>query len=351
MGKKLVLPGAKRGDSYAMDPENVVLVGHDKGWPVDHDDPCCDVHRLSYLAEDNPELVALAENMIASKGNIEPVRIVWAKNKKTGEWITTKDDENVVKCSAGRRRTAAMRLANKMLKKAGQPPLALRVMPPDGGGEFVTTNNEKALELFGLVVSENRFRVDDPPSVTAKQVARYVQMRGGNPAQPSAADLKEAARYFGKDVSTVRNHLEIDNLEPEVKKLVDEKALPANVARQLKDMPREKQVTEAKKAAETKAKGGKGLLASTRLAKNKDSGKSPDDAHEGLTRGETKKIVKQMIDEDKIKIESDLEAGELVLLVMQIMLGDKGPERIKGFTAYYNAAKAKKQDASDRAAE
>ncbi len=352
-GKKRVLPGAKRGDSYALDPENVVLVGHDKGWPVDEDDPCCDVHRLAYLNESDPKIIELAHNMIAVKENIEAVRIVWALDKKTGEALTNRDGTNVVKCSAGRRRTLAMRVANKLLKAQGQPPMALKCMPPDGGGEFVTSDKDEALKLFGMVVSENRFRLDDPPSVTAQQVARYVKMRGGNPKQPSAADLKEAAQYFGKDASTIRQHLDLDNLQPEVKQLVDTKALPANVARQLKDMPREKQVAEATKAAETKAKGGKGLLAQTRLVKQKDSGKAPADAHEGLTRGEMKKIVK-MIDEDwksGVLTADKMPDHDIIKSLFEVAVGTKSPTKFKGLTDYVNRARPKKQDASDRAAE
>jgi ParB family chromosome partitioning protein len=292
---------AKRVDAYKVDPADLVIVGLDtEATKADLDDPTYDRERVKLLDASDETMIALSEN-IARVGVIEPVIV--------------RKDGDVLKVLVGRRRVFAARMANKRLAEAGQPTVMVPILARRG--------NEG--DLYGVVISENELRVDDPPSVKASKVARYMNFLGGE----SAANLAAAATIFGVTTQTIRNYLSFSDLAAPVRALVDEGKLTATAAIQLAPLPKGEQ---AETAAEM-VKEGKTTVENARTKRVRKT--QGDDA---ATRPSLKVVraVVRLATEQAGTHDLDSDA----VRVLRWVLGELSTTSIKGLTELVNRAES-----------
>jgi ParB family chromosome partitioning protein len=292
---------AKRMDAYKCDPHDLIIVGLDTdATAADLNDPTYDAERVKLLDENDPTMVALAEN-IARVGVIEPV-------------IVRKDGETL-KVLVGRRRVFAARMANARLLNAGQPTVMVPILARRGNED----------DLYGVVISENELRVDDPPSVKASKVARYLAFAGGESAESIAA----AATIFGCTTQTIRNYLTFADLAAPVRALVDDGKLTATAAIQLAPLPKgEQATTAAEMVAEGKTTVENARTKRVRKTKGDDAATRP-----------SLKVVRAVV---RLAVEQagthDLDDAQVQ--VLRWVLGELSTSRIRGLTALVNRAES-----------
>lgn len=191
---------AKRLNAFAMDPDDVIIIGLDTKDGPEH--PLYD-ERVK-LPVDQPLVLN-----IKHFGVIEPV--VLRKNGDTAEVVD------------GRQRVRAAREANKQLRKIGSEPLLVPAMLRRGPEEA----------LAGVMISANELRRDDDFKVKLKKLERYMMMHKTE---------EEAAISFGVSVQTIRNWLAVLDAAPEVRKAVFDGMLAPTAAAKLSTLAREEQV-------------------------------------------------------------------------------------------------------------
>lgn len=327
---------AKRGDLWAINPYDGIVVGHDDGYPPDVENDCYDENRLRKLL-DEAAIERLADSIEAVGENIEPVVL---KKKKVG---TGKSAAEYLAVNAGRRRTIACRRVFDRLKARGID-FKMKVILAD--------RYEESVQTFMRTAAENANREDNSPTQKARDFARLVKFSGDAMERISKETMAKARAAFGVNDSTLANWLMLLRAAPKVQQLVDVNALPQNVVRELVDLPSDEQEAKALEYAKKAQEDGKGanLLAIARFEKGVRQGtKSEDEEGLGLTRGECLGIWKLM-QEDKadgkdVKIEAEPQA------MLEAIIGKRKIESVKGLVGYYKRLKEQKKERAEKKAQ
>lgn len=177
---------ASRTNAWNIEPERLVLI-EDQTHPLY--DP-----RVHLPVDESLVL------NIGLHGVIEPV-------------IICKDGPDLVVVD-GRQRVKAAREANVRLRAEGKLPMLVTCMVRKGDDA----------SLFGVMVSTNELRTEDSPLWRAEKLQRYLAM-GRTEA--------EAAIVFGVSRQTIRNWIELLNLDVSVKLAVDAGVIGATAAVQV----------------------------------------------------------------------------------------------------------------------
>lgn len=291
MGKQAL--DGKRLTAFGYKPENLVVIGHDTKDGPEHE-----------LYDPRVKL-PLRENMIVSimhKGVLEPVRV--RKNKETG----------AVEVAAGRRRVLHAREANKRLKKDYDED---KHYAPEIEVPCIVANKD----AMGDSIAENEIREDDPPSVKAEKLQRYL-------AQGHSEE--EAAVAFGVTMQSIRNWLKMDQLDSHVIKAIDRGDIKASAAWNLASLPKDEQRAELEKQLSDGAKVT--AKAARKGAKKRKSGE------EDYSPG--KRVVNRVLRLNKKA--GNVLPDDFVRGVLWVF-GETNPSTIGGLTKLIREAKGEKE--------
>lgn len=217
-----------RGDLLFFDPDTLVLV----------EDP-------SHPLYDERVHLPVPEWLIESVmevGVLEPIGV-----RKNG---VREDNTPIVEVSYGRQRTKAAREANKRLRAQGKELVRIPAVVKRGD----------AADLFGMSITENQARQADPPMVLARKMQRYLDM---------GRDMTQTARTFCMTKQTVKVHLKLLELHPELQKMIDSGKLSINVAKKLVVFPQEQQVGKLDEIVN-------GALANAETTEEEQASESPE---------------------------------------------------------------------------
>jgi ParB family chromosome partitioning protein len=283
---KTALPGAKRLNAFAVNPDTLVIVGLDTDDGPEH--PLWD-ERI-HLPLDEGFVLNVARN-----GVLENVIV-----RKNGP---------LVEVVAGRQRVRASREVNR--RNAGEDvPLVLvpvTVKRPRGDSDAA-----------GVMISENENRQDSDPLTRASQAAR--QMNFG-------ATEHDVAITFGISKQAVKNLLSLLELSDKVKKAVQKRQISATAATELRDLTHAEQ---NEKLAEMLATGATGVVEARRQRKARKNGTptTPRGKAVGV------KTLRQVAANEEFLGTLSPDAKDILLWI----LGDETrAKRIKGLTAVLKA--------------
>jgi ParB family transcriptional regulator, chromosome partitioning protein len=226
-------------DVYMMDPDKVVLVENEKS-------PLYDERVKAPFKEELVQNILYMPDGATPQGILEPV--IGRRNNENG------DIEIVI----GRKRTKALREANRRLVKQGAPPLRLPVW-------IRRSNDSRAL---AALISENELRDEDTPQNRARKAQRLKDL--------GHAD-DEIAKVLGTSEATVKNMLRALDAPAVVRAAWDagkisvsdgyrlSKLEPAEAKKKLNELlkqaprtPGKKRSQNAKKARAIMGRGGAG---------------------------------------------------------------------------------------------
>lgn len=279
---KTALPGAKRLNAFAMDPDALTIVGLD--------------------TEDGPEHPLYDERikLPLDEGLVRNIR-------KFGvlEAVLVRKNGHLVEVMAGRQRVRAAREANRRNNEEGMQPIAVPV--------FVKRPRADG-DALGVMISENENRQDDDPLTRAKKASRMMDF---------GASEHEVAVSFGISKQAVKNLLALLDLSDKVKTAVEHKKVSFSAAIELRDLPRTKQDEKLK---EMIAAGATGVSEAKRQRRARANGKSA--APRG--RAVDIKTLRKVAGDEAFTSELTPDARA----ILQWILGDEdAAKRVKGLTA------------------
>ncbi len=225
---------ASRTNAWNIEPERLVLI-EDKAHPLY--DP-----RVHLPIDDSLVL------NIGLHGVIEPV-------------IICKDGPDLVVVD-GRQRVKAAREANARLRAEGKQPMLVTCMVRKGD----------EASLFGVMVSTNELRTEDTPLWRAEKLQRYLAM-GRTEA--------EAAIVFGVSQQTIRNWLDLLDLDTSVQRAIESGVIGATAAVQtfagMKRAEQREKLAELQQAAPTTdaPRGKRPAISATKAKAHADKGVCP----------------------------------------------------------------------------
>jgi ParB family chromosome partitioning protein len=280
---KQALPGAKRLNGFAMDPEALTIVGLDtKDGPE---------HPLYDERVKKPLLEGLVLN-IMKYGVLEHVLV-----RKNGDQIEV---------LAGRRRVRHAREANKRLLAEGAVP----VLVP------CTVKRPKDAEALGILISENENREGDSPVVRAHKAQRLVDY---------GQSETEIAVTFGLTTQGVKNLLQVLELSPKVQKAIEAGSISYTAATELRDLTHNDQDV---KLDELIASGATTVAEAKRQRTARKKGNGGDAGARGARPGVS--TLRKVAENEEFVNELSPDAKALLAW----MLGDEGAaRRVKGLTA------------------
>lgn len=224
MASQQALEG-QRGTVFKIDPNDIIIIGLDTDDGVEH------------VLYDERIRLPVSESLVLNimhHGVLQPITV--RANARKAEVI------------AGRQRVRAAREANKRLRAQGAMPVKVPC----------SLRRDKGAKLIGLMVSENEIREDDTPIARAAKAQRMLDL---------GATVSEIATVFGVGKPTVKEWLNLLDLDDDVQTLVVNKDLAASAAGELTSLPREQQRTVAKDVvAQAKAEGRKATAKDTKRA-------------------------------------------------------------------------------------
>lgn len=279
---KTALPGAKRLNAFAMEPEALTIVGLDTKDGPEH--PLYDerVH------------VPLDEGLVR---NIRQNGVL--------EWVLVRKNGHLVEVVAGRQRVRAAREANRRNEKEG---LALISVPvsvkrPRGDGD-----------ALGVMVSENENRKDDDPLTRAQKMSRLMNF---------GESEDSVGISFGLTKAQVKNLLALLELSDKVKRAVSQRQVSPTAAVELRDLTHAEQ---DEKLAEMIATGSVSVEETKRQRKARRNGE------ETTPRGKAVgvKVLRKVAADEEFLGTLSADAKDILLWI----LGDETrAKRIKGLTA------------------
>jgi ParB family chromosome partitioning protein len=272
----------KRLNAFAMDPNELVVIGHDTQDGPEH--PLYD-ERIK---------LPLDENLIR---NIQALGVI--------ENVTVRKNGGVPEVVAGRRRVLHAREASRRNVEKGMP----EILVP------TTVLRSDDRHAFAIAISENEQRRNDDPVTRAKKAARLMRMGMGE---------DDLAIVFGLTKQQIKNLLSILDLDAKVQKAIEAEKITFTAAIQLTDLKREDQVA---KLDEMLAAGATGVAEAKRQRQARKSGKSAEGTH-GRRPGTP--VLRKIIENEEFMANLSEDAQNLLHWV----LGDEGrAKRIKGLTA------------------
>lgn len=188
----------RRLNAFAMDPQELIVVGHDTDDGPEH--PLYDERVKLPLDE------AMVLD-IMDQGVLQPV-------------LSRKDGDRAL-VVAGRRRVLHAREANQRLVAKGREPVLVPVMSPLRGTDA---------DMLGVMISENEIRRDDEYRVKAEKARRLVVHYNQSESW--------VARRFGVSEAAVRQWLAFFDLSPRVQQAVADSAISASAAVKLASLSR-----------------------------------------------------------------------------------------------------------------
>lgn len=195
MAKMSEREGVSRENVYLVFPEELTII-EDKEHP---------------LYDERVKLPLDAEFVanIRKRGVLQPVLV-----RRNGDTLEVVD---------GRQRVRAAIAINEELKKnGGGDPVRVRYRMLKGDDK----------DMGEVMVIANAFRVEEPPTMRAAKMQRYVD-RGYSEA--------ELAKLWNLTPQTIKNTTDLLNCTAKVKKAVDTRAITEGAARELSQMRREEQ--------------------------------------------------------------------------------------------------------------
>lgn len=272
----------KRLNAFAMDPNELVVIGHDTQDGPEH--PLYD-ERIK---------LPLDENLIR---NIQALGVI--------ENVTVRKNGGVPEVVAGRRRVLHAREASRRNVEKGMP----EILVP------TTVLRSDDRHAFAIAISENEQRRNDDPVTRAKKAARLMRMGMGE---------DDLAIVFGLTKQQIKNLLSILDLDAKVQKAIEAEKITFTAAIQLTDLKREDQVA---KLDEMLAAGATGVAEAKRQRQARKSGKNAEGTH-GRRPGTP--VLRKIIENEEFMANLSEDAQNLLHWV----LGDEGrAKRIKGLTA------------------
>lgn len=179
--------GATRRNMFLVDPANVVLIGTDAGTEKERKHPCYQHHNGRPITDEFVET-------FLRLGCIEPVS-VW--QDETERWCVV----------AGRRRTLAMREANRRLRLEGKDEMRMPCVPcvsvAKRGGE---------VDVADVKQVENAHRTGVSVMDSARDAARY---------QLAGHTVEQTASSFAVSGETIRNWNKLLALAPAVQQAIE----------------------------------------------------------------------------------------------------------------------------------
>jgi len=264
----------KRRDLFAMDPDDVVVIGVDTEDGKSH--PLWDKRAFGPIDE------ALVAN-IRTYGVLEPVIV-----QKDGDRATVVD---------GRRRVLHARRAKQLQETAGEITVTVPVLVKRGTES----------RIFGISRSANEHRKDDGLMTKAENAQRMLDY---------GATEDDVAVTFGVEVQTVNIWLRLLDTDKSVRDAVDAGEISASAASRLTKLSKDEQ-----KAALAEAKSNGTKLTTARASAAAKAKKTKTDARTAPGKRALRKIV------ESGGIDSN------VLLGIRYALGDVPATRISGLTA------------------
>lgn len=225
---------AERGTVFFFDPDDLVIIGLDtkptESEPVDR--------RI-----DLPLNPARVKN-VRAHGVLEPV-------------IVTKDDKGRAVVVDGRQRVRWAREANRQIEAENEK---------DGGKRALVRvpavqRKGSPRDLFGITISANEHRENDPPSATAEKIEQFISY---------GHTEEEAATESGRTLNEVRALRALLDLSAPTRRLVDSGNVSVTAAAKLAGKTADEQAA----ALATVTEGGK--KASVRRMANVAAGKRPE---------------------------------------------------------------------------
>jgi len=228
---KTALPGAKRLNAFAMEPDALTIVGLD--------------------TDDGPEHPLYDERcrMPLDEGLVTSI----AREEKLLQAVGVRKNGHLIEVVHGRQRVRALRVVNERRIKDGLPPLTATC--------FVERPISD-VRAMGMMIAENENRVNDDPVTRATKAARFIAM---------GATENDVSVSFGISRQAVKNLLALLELSDEVKKAVQLGHLSYSAAIELRDLPRTQQ--DSKLAAMLEV-GATGVSEAKRQRRARANGKS-----------------------------------------------------------------------------
>ncbi len=280
-----------RLNAFGMDPNDLIVIGYDTDDGPEH--PLFDERAKLPLSE---EMI----NSLMLQGVLEVVLV-----RKNG------DKAEVV---AGRQRVKNAREANKRLKKQGAELIHVPCMVRKGDDGMV----------MGVSISENEIREDDPLTVKASKLARYLGL---------GKSEQEAATVFGVSLQTIKNWGRLGDLDNSVIKAIEAGKIKPSAAWNLSDLSREDQKVELEKLL---ANGHTTVRKAGHAVKNAKAKKGG--AAEGLEAPGKRLVAKVLkLDRKAGVLSEDFARG------VAWMLGELSPTSVKGLTALISEARGEKK--------
>lgn len=242
---KTALPGQSRLTAFAVDPDELTIVGLDTKDGPEH--PLYD-ERIGLPVED-----AFVRN-IQEYGVLEPVLV-----RRSGDAIEVLD---------GRQRVRGAREAKRRQALAGELTVKVPVM----------VRRDDGFRAMGVMLSANEHRRADESLVKARKAQRMLDQ-----AAPEAT----VANALGVSVAHLRNLLKLLELAPPVQKLVEVGKLAPTAAVTLVDLPRKEQAPAAQKLVEA----GAPVAEAQRQARVRKTGESSPVRGKGPSKKEMRRIL------------------------------------------------------------
>lgn len=282
-----------RLNAFGMDPNDLVVIGYDTDDGPEH--PRYD--ERAQLPLDEPTILSM---MV--EGVLEVVLVC-----KNGDVVEVVD---------GRQRVKNAREANKRRKKEGQPPILVPCMVRKGDDA----------SLMGVGIIANELRQDDPLSVKAAKLQRYLALRPGCE--------KEAAIRFGVSTQTIKNWSRLPDLDPKVVKAIEDKRIPESGGYALADLSRDEQKEALEKLL---GSNGHASVRSVRQAAKSTKARRRGEQTDFDPPG--KRIINKVL---RLNEKQDVLNGDFLRGVRWV-LGDIPPATVKGLTDLIREAKGEKE--------
>jgi ParB family chromosome partitioning protein len=280
--KRAALDGT-RLNAFAMDPNDLVVVGHDTQDGPEHP-----------LYDERVKL-PLDEAMVL---NIQALGVI--------ESVTVRKNGPVPEVVAGRRRVLHAREASKRNVAKGESAILVptRVLRAEDS------------HAFAIAIAENELRRGDDPITRARKAARLMRMGMAE---------KDLSIVFGITTQQVRNLLSVLDLDPKVQKAIEAEKLPFTAAIQLTDLTREDQVAKMQAMLES---GAVGVVEARRQRQARNAGKDGAEGTRGKRPGTA--VIRKIAENEEFMGSLSDDARHL----LHWILGDEShAKKVKGLTA------------------
>jgi len=272
---------------FQLDPENVTIIGFDTK------------HGKEHFLYDGDRL----KKSKPSKEMIANVMVVGVKTP-----IIIRKVDGIPLVVNGRRRTRALREANKILIARGDHPWRI---------PCVVERGEEAKSMV-TVASTNTFYVEDEPIDKARRALLMLD---------KGLTIADIAMSYGVTQQSIRNWVAVLSMVPEVVDAVENGLVPWSIALELKNVSREEQAEKIKELISAASEQPKGKI--TRSDARKAAGKS------GIQK--PGKRVLQRVTEAGKDVFSERE-----MLLLQWVLGEVDGESVEWLHDLIKTKKSKK---------